>query len=159
MRWIKRAKLPKRFGQPTFTVYNGKTDPIKHVSHFNQKMAIYSKNKALMCNVFPSSLGLVAMRWFDGLHERSIDSYKELTRAFGTRFVTCSRVPRTLDSLLALLMREGETLKTYLDRYWELYNELDGDFEDVVVRTFKSGLPTESDLWESFTMRPVRTKK
>ena len=112
-----------------------------------------------MCNVFPSSLGLVAMRWFNGLHERSIDSYKELTRAFGARFVMCSRVPRTLDSLLALLIREGETLKTYSDRYWELYNELDGDFEDAVVRTFKSGLPTESDLWKSLTRKPTRTMK
>jgi len=53
-----------------------------------------------MCKVFPSSLRLVAMRWFDGLEEGSISSYKELTRAFRARFVTCSRVPRPLDSLL-----------------------------------------------------------
>ena len=49
--------------------------------------------------------------------------------AFGARFVTCSRVPKPLDSLLYMAMREGETLKTYSDRYWETYNELDGDFE------------------------------
>ena len=122
-------------------------------------MAIYTINEALICKVFPSSLSPVAMRWFDGLRERSIDSYEELTRAFGARFITCSRVPRTLDSLLALSMREGETLKTYLDRYWELYNELDGDFEDVAVRTFKSGLPTDSNLWESLTMKPAQTMK
>ena len=73
-----------------------------------------------MCKVFPSSLGPMAMKWFDRLRERSIDSYEELTRAFGARFITCNRVSRTLDSLLALLMREGETLKTYSDRYWEL---------------------------------------
>ncbi|XP_075652760.1 uncharacterized protein LOC142623249 [Castanea sativa] len=122
-------------------------------------MTMYTRNEALMCKVFPSSLSPVAMRWFDGLRERSIDSYEELTRAFGARFVTCSRVLRTLDSLLALLMREGETLKTYSDRYWELYNKLDGNFEDVVVRTFKSGLPTESDLWESLTMKPARNMR
>ena len=72
--------------------------------------------------------------------------YEELTRAFGVMFVTCNRVSRKLDFLLALLMREGETLKTYLDRHWELYNKLDGDFEDVEIHTFKSGLPTEFDL-------------
>ena len=66
---------------------------------------------------FPSNLGPVTMGWFDGLRERSIDSYKELTRAFGARFITCSRVPRTLDSLLALSIREGETLKTYSYKY------------------------------------------
>ena len=34
-RQIKRTKLPKRFAQPIFIVYNGRTDPIEHVSHFN----------------------------------------------------------------------------------------------------------------------------
>ena len=51
-------------------------------------------------------------------------------------------------------MREGETLKIYSDRYWELYNEIDGDFEDVVVWTFKVGLLMNLDLWKSLTMKP-----
>ena len=80
-------------------------------------MDVHSKNETLMCKVFPSSLGLVAMRWFDGLGAGSIDSFEELTRAFRSHFITCSKVPRPLDSLLSMSMREGETLKTYLDRY------------------------------------------
>ena len=46
-------------------------------------------------------------------------------------------------------MREGETLKAYSDRYWEMYNEMDGNFDDVAISTFKSGLPTEHDLRKS----------
>ena len=57
------------------------------------------------------------MRWFDGLREGSINSFKELTRAFGVRFMTYNRVPQPLDSLLSMAMREGETLKMYSDRY------------------------------------------
>ena len=34
-RKIDRAKLPRRFTQPTFTIYNGRTNPEEHVSHFN----------------------------------------------------------------------------------------------------------------------------
>ena len=90
---------------------------MKHVSHFNQKMAVHSGNEALMCKLFPSSLGLMAMRWFDASEEGSLRSFKELTRAFGARFVMCSRVPKSLNFLLFMAMREGETLKTYLDRY------------------------------------------
>ena len=116
-RRIDRAKLPHQFAQPTFTIYNGRTDPVEHVSHFNQRMVVYSRNKALMCKVFPSSLGTVAMRWFDGQDEGSIGSFQELTKAFGARFVTCSRIPRPLDSLLSMVIREGETLKIYSDRY------------------------------------------
>ena len=51
---------------------------------------------------------------------------------------------------------EGKTLKTYLDRYWEMFNEIDGNFDDMAIRTFKVGLPTEHDLRKSLTKKPVR---
>ena len=108
-----------------------------------------------MCKVFLSSLGFVAMQWFDALEEGSIRSFEELTRAFGARFVTCSRVPKPLDSLLSMAIRKWETLKSYSDRYWETYNEIDGDFKDVAMRTFKVGLPTEHELRKLLTMKPT----
>ena len=137
-------------------MYNGKTDPMEHVSHFNQRMVVHSKNETLMCKVFPSSLGPMAIRWFDGLKEGSINSFKELTRAFGARFITCNRVPRPLDSLLFMTMQEGETLKMYSDRYLEMFSEIDGNFDDVAIRTFKVSLPTKHDLRKSLTRKPVR---
>ena len=54
-------------------------------------------------------------------------------------------------------MREGETLKTYSNRYWEMFNEIDGDFDDVAIRIFKVGLPTEHDLRKSLTKKLVRS--
>ena len=68
--------------------------------------------------------------------------------------MTFSRVPRPLDSLLSIFVKEGETLKNYFDRNWEIYNEIDGDFENVAIQTFKVGLPTHFDLWKSLTMKP-----
>ena len=118
-------------------------------------MVVHSKEEALMCKVFPSSLGPVAMRWFDGLRANSIDSFKELTRAFGSYFITCTRLLWPIDSLLSLSMREGETLKTYLDRYWEMFNKIDGDFDDVAISTFKVGLPAEHGLRKSLTRKLV----
>ena len=126
---------------------------MEHVDHFNQKMVVHANNEALMCKVFPSILGSVAMCWFDALEEESVGSFEELTRAFGARFITCSRVPKPVDSLLSMTMREGETLKTYSNRYWETNDEIDGNFEDVVVRTFKVGLPAKHELRKSFTMK------
>ena len=118
-------------------------------------MAIYSRDEVLMCKVFPSSLGPVVMRWFNDLKANSIDSFKKLTQAFGARFITCSKVPRPLGSLLSMSMREGETLKTYSDRYWEMFNEIEGEYDDVAISTFKAGLPAEHDLRKSLTGKPV----
>ena len=75
-RKIEGARLPRWFHQLTFTLYNGRTNPVEHVTQFNQRITVHSKNETLMCKVFPSSLGLVAMRWFNGLKTNSIDSYK-----------------------------------------------------------------------------------
>ena len=36
MRSIEGASLPRRFHQPTFSLYNGRMDPVEHVSHFSQ---------------------------------------------------------------------------------------------------------------------------
>ena len=110
-RGIEKAKLPRHFHQPTFVMYNGRTDLVEHVSQFKQKMVVHSQDEALLCRVVPSSLGLMLMRWFDGLRINSISSFKKLTQSFCSRFITCSRVPQPLDSLLSMSMREGESVK------------------------------------------------
>ena len=98
-------------------MYNGRTGPVEHVSQFKQKMAVHSQDEALLCKVFPSSLGPMPMRWFDELRTNSISSFKKLTQSFCSRFITCSRVPHPLDSLLSMTMREGESVKAYAERY------------------------------------------
>ena len=75
-RGIEKAKLPRHFHQPTFAMYNGRMDPVEHISQFKHKITVYSQDEALMCRVFPSSLGPMPMRWFDGLKTNSISSFK-----------------------------------------------------------------------------------
>ena len=156
---IEKAKLPRRFHQPTFAMYNGRTNPVEHVSQFKQKMAIHSQDETLMCRVFPTNLGLMPMRWFDGLRTNSINSFKKLTQSFCYRFIACSRVPQPLDSLLSMLMREGESVKAYSERYWEMFNEIDDDFDEVAIKTFKVDLLFEHGLRKSLTgkLSPIYT--
>ena len=52
-------------------------------------------------------------------------------------------------------MREGESVKAYSDRYWEMFNKIDGNFDKVAIKTFKVGLPSEHDLRKSLTGKPV----
>ena len=60
-----------------------------------------------------------------------------------------------LASLLSLSIREGETLKTYSDKYWEMFNEIGGDFNDVAISTFKFGLLAEQGLRKCLTGKPI----
>ena len=154
-RRIEKAKLPRRFHQPTFIIYNGRTDPIEHVSQFKQKMVVHSQDEALMCRVFPSSLGPMPTRWFNGLKTNSISSFRKLTQSFCSRFIPCSRVPQPLDSLLSMSMREGEFVKAYAERYWKMFNEIDCDCDEIAIRTFKVGLPSKHGLRKSLTSKHV----
>ena len=46
-------------------------------------------------------------------------------------------------------------MKAYSDRYWEMFNEIDGNYDDVTISTFKAGLPAEYDLRKSLTGKPI----
>ena len=43
----------------------------------------------------------------------------------------------------------------YSDRYREMFNEIDGDFDDIAIRTFNVGLPTKHSLRKSLTRKPA----
>ena len=45
-------------------------------------------------------------------------------------------------------------MKAYAERYWDMFNEIDGDFNEVGFRTFKVGLPPEHGL-RTLTRKPV----
>ena len=49
-------------------------------------------------------------------------------------------------------MKEEQTLKVYLDRYWELYNKIGGNNAEVTTWTFKVKLPIDSKLRTSLTL-------
>ena len=106
---IEQAPMPSRFTRPLFNSYDGKIDPVKHVSHYIQMMSLHTHNDALMCKLFHSSLGPTTLRWFNGLRKGSIHSFSELIQEFGVRFMTCSWVPQPMDALLSMKMGAGET--------------------------------------------------
>lgn len=53
-------------------------------------------------------------------------------------------------------MGSGETLQSYANRYWELYNEIGGGNEQVVASMFRLGLPQQFKLKDLLTMRPPK---
>ena len=152
---IEQAKLPTKFTLPNLTVYNEKSNPVGHLSYYRQVIAFYSNNNALMCRVFPSSLGEVRLRWFDCLEHELIRSWREMSKAFTARFIMNTRKPKEIDTLLALTMKAEETLKSYSTRYWEVYNDIDVCDKDLAMKTFRFGLHQGSRLRQSLTKRPV----
>ena len=152
---IEWAPMPSRFTRPPFNSYDGKTDPVEHVSHYIHMMSLHTHNDALMCKVFPSSLEPMALRWFNGLQKGFIHSFSELIQEFDAQFITCSQVSQPVDALLSMKMRVSETFRSYASWYWELYNDIGEGNEKIVASTFRMWLPKDSELRKSLKKRPL----
>ena len=144
----------RKFTRLLFNSYDGKMDPMEHVSHYIQMMSLLTHSNALVCKVFPSSFDPTALRWFNGLRKGSIHRFSKLIQEFGVQFMTYSRVSQPVDTLLSMKIGAGETLCNYANRYWELYNEIGGGNEKIAASTFRIGLLEDSRLRESLTRRP-----
>ena len=80
-------------------------------------MSLHTYNDALMCEMFPLSLNPNALKWFNGLRKGSIHNFFDLIQELGVWFMTCSRVPQLVDSLLSMKKGARETLRSYANRY------------------------------------------
>ncbi|XP_028112048.1 uncharacterized protein LOC114310301 [Camellia sinensis] len=121
---IETMLLPAGLHQPKFMLYDVKTDPYMHVSHFWQVMAGYRRNDAFMCLIFPLSLGELGLKWFERLPEESIKMWQRLAEAFVTRFKTNTKTPKEVHHLLSVKMESDDSLKAYNAKYWETFNEI-----------------------------------
>ena len=75
-------------------------------------MALWSHLDALMCRVFPSSLGNLGLYWFEKIPPGSIGGFVQLFEAFVARLVinTKSSEGVGVTSLLTLRKGKNETL-------------------------------------------------
>ncbi|XP_057463799.1 uncharacterized protein LOC130753627 [Actinidia eriantha] len=144
----------KKFVPPRFTLYDGKSDPRSHVSHVRQMMALWNHMDALMCRVFPSSLGDLGLKWFDRLPPGSIENFYQLTESFIARFVINTKAPKAVGSLLTLRKGKNESIKNYSKRYWKTYNEIEECSEEMAVASYKLGLAPGDRLWENLMLDP-----
>ncbi|CAN6705951.1 unnamed protein product [Malus baccata var. baccata] len=102
-----------------FRLFEGATDPVEHIYHFQQQMALEGDDEALMCKLFPSSLSGSSLTWFRQLKPRFIGSFTELCEAFISQYV-CNRRPRKdITILFNTKQNVGESLKSYMTRFTE----------------------------------------
>ena len=67
---------------PSFTTFDGSSNPYDHMLHYNQAMILNVDNDQLLCKVFLASLQGLALAWFHKLPRNSINSFNELWAAF-----------------------------------------------------------------------------
>ena len=72
--------LPPKWKGLTIKLYDGSTDPDKHMNVFKTQMTLYTANKAVWCKVFPTSLHLAHKMRVGLAHPRNEHGLDSLTR-------------------------------------------------------------------------------
>ena len=78
--------LPSKWKRLTIKLYDGSTDPDKHLNVVKTQMTLYTTNKTVWCKVFPTSLQEGPLDWFTGLPPNNVGNFKVLTTKFITQY-------------------------------------------------------------------------
>ena len=97
---------PRGLAIPTFTTFDGSTNPYDHILHYNQAMTLNACNDRLLSKVFTASVRGPALAWFHKLSHYSINSFYELWAAFISQYLCSVRQKRNISSLQTILKQE-----------------------------------------------------
>jgi len=69
------APVSENFKPPHLSSFDGKGDPVEHVTIFNTRMAVYGAADSLKCKLLAGTFTDAALRWYMSLLRFSVISY------------------------------------------------------------------------------------
>jgi len=83
---IYNAPVPENFKPPHISPFDGKSDPMEHITEFNTRMVVVGAADSLKCKLLAGTLADAALRWDMNLPRFSIVGYQDMTRKLIQQF-------------------------------------------------------------------------
>jgi len=125
---------------PTFDKYDDTTNPDNHMRVFMHQMMFHAVSDPIWCRVFSTSLTGEALEWFSELSTGSIDSFATLKTRFSTQFAPLKPAILTVDNLVNIRQEDGESLRSYFDRYNRMSVKIKDLSDEIARHHFSYGL-------------------
>ena len=138
--FILETPLSERWKMPTFDKYDGTTNPNNHMRVFTHQMMFHAVSDPIWCHVFSTSMTGEALEWFSKLPTKSIDSFATLKARFNTQFAPLRPAILTVDNLVNIRQKDGESLRSYLDRYNRMSVKIKDISDEITRHHFLYGL-------------------
>uniref|UniRef100_A0A2N9J4D3 Uncharacterized protein n=1 Tax=Fagus sylvatica TaxID=28930 RepID=A0A2N9J4D3_FAGSY len=132
--------LPAKFKVPQLKTFDGLKDPLDYLDSFRTVMRLQGVSDEIMCRAFPTNLRGSTRIWFNQLETGSIDTFAQLSPAFIDNFIGGRRLARPANYLLNIRQREGESLRSYVQRFNKEAVQIDELNEYVALTAFNAGL-------------------
>ncbi|KAL0445713.1 UNVERIFIED_CONTAM: hypothetical protein Slati_1699200 [Sesamum latifolium] len=107
-------ELPMNCRTHAIAEYDGTTDPMEHLSRFENATLLHRYTDGIKCHVFVTTFARAAQQWFNQLPVGAIGSFQEFRSLFLHEFASSRKLRKTELSLFAVQQREDEPLKEYL---------------------------------------------
>lgn len=116
---IEVAKIDRTLKTPSLDHFDRSSDPSGFLNTFDGRMAFYGHSEMARCQFFSTFLQGTALRWYNNLPPRSIDSWPILKSKFQTRFSSNYKGGKFTASLMTIRQRPTESLRNFLTRFRE----------------------------------------
>ncbi|GMN28351.1 hypothetical protein TIFTF001_051655 [Ficus carica] len=149
-------EFPADFKMIPIKQYDGKENPAGHMHGYCTWMRIRGATQAQMCLAFSLTLTGPALQWFQQLEPGSIGSFRELKQQYLGRFVMAKT--RKKDKLYLYSLKQGteESLKSYIKRFSQEMNYVEGYTDSDAVAAIREGL-LEGSMLKSIVHKQPKT--
>ncbi|XP_074354270.1 uncharacterized protein LOC141693150 [Apium graveolens] len=103
-------------------------------------MAFYGHSEVARCQFFSTCLQGTALRWYNNLPSRSIDSWTTLKTKFQMRFSSKYKGGKITSSLITMRQRPSESLRSYLGHFRQAISEITDLEEPLAVNYLAAGI-------------------
>lgn len=139
--------------------FDESSDPSGFLNTFDERMAFYGHSETARCQFFSTCLQGTALRWYNNLPPRSIDSWSTLKSKFQTRFSNNYKGGKITASLMTIRQRPNESLRNFLTRFRDGIAKIPDLIEELAINYLAAGIDKSrhSTLPEEFFEKNPRT--
>ncbi|GJV53940.1 putative reverse transcriptase domain-containing protein [Tanacetum coccineum] len=138
---IRNFKSSRKTRMPNnVKIYDGTGDPEDHVKKFQAAAPVERWAMPTWCHMFNSTLIRAARVWFDELHLKSIDEYKDLKAEFLAYFMQQKKYVKDPVEIHNIKQRDGETLEEFMERFKAETGRMKGAPECMRISEFMHGV-------------------
>jgi len=151
---IWNAPIPDNFKPPHLPTFDGRGDPMEHVTTFNNRMAVVGAADSLKCKLLAGTFNDAALRWYMNLPRFSIISYHDMIQKLSQQFSASRHRKVSSNNLFNVRQGQSESLRNYLARFNDSTIKVSNPNQELFVGAFQNGLRA-GQFNESLAQKPA----
>jgi hypothetical protein len=137
---LRNLLLPKKFKPLGITKYDAKQEPVQWLKCYALSIENAGGNNDTKCLYFPFCLDQAPLTWLESLEKYSIDKWDQLKEQFTSNFAGAMGRSGTRMDLAMVKQELGETLRKYMQRFFNKRATVVDVSDKEVIDLFQDGI-------------------